>query len=266
MTAPVVAVNLQWLLLAIQLAASIVFLLAAVVYGREYFWGAVVKANEIWRGFTIADHVGLVVDCVVWGGVAFVLNNLLGDKDWYANVSAWIITDFYLCSLYLSEYLTNVSHNAWLRENILGKPVNMGDTVPDRLIFLPIVINAMVVLGFSWIITGLVVPLMNMYGQNISLPQGTLFAFGAYISFLIYRLSTTFLIELYVFADFSFVTSVGPGVAVATKDNATVVVLGWGSWFIMLFVTLRNMISFVIAMIAIYGIADQFPTNYVRVA
>jgi hypothetical protein len=275
MTAPVVNVNLQWLLLSIQLTAAVVFWLFAIIYLREYLSTSVVTKGyqgwKLWKGFAIADHVGLIVDCVVWGAIAFTLNNLLGDKDWYANVSAWIITDFFLCSLYLSEYFANVSYAAYLREMVLGLPLQMGDTVPDNFLVLPLVINAMVVLGFSWIITSLVVPLMNMYGQNISLPQGTLFAFGAFISYLIYRMLTTFVMELFIFAGVSAgevkVGDEETGVQLLNKDkSAKVVVYGWGSFFIISFVTLRNMISYVIAMIAIYGIADQFPTNYIRYA
>jgi len=273
MTPAPVTVNLQWLLTGIQIAIPGVYWGAAILY-IIYFDTIKAKFGEkprLWDRFAFADHISLAVQCVLWGSMAYILNNLLGEKSWNSNVSMSVITVNYLGWVYLAEYVANVAYNADMREKISSRIFVLNGLTADDMYVIFAVIYGMAVLSFAWLMSSMAVPVILMYGQNITIPIGTLYAYGAFLGFMVLRalilLGMTFMTYAWERADFQVHSD--PVDAVTGKALVAVALpysFSRGDFAMLGATASVHLCNFIGGMIAIYGIEDQFPTNYQRVA
>jgi len=133
------------------------------------------------------------------------------------------------------------------------------------------VIYGMAVLSFAWLMSSMAVPVILMYGQNITIPIGTLYAYGAFLGFMVLRalilLGMTFMTYAWERADFQVHSD--PVDAVTGKALVAVALpysFSRGDFAMLGATASVHLCNFIGGMIAIYGIEDQFPTNYQRVA
>jgi hypothetical protein len=275
MTAPIVITNVQWALTGVLIAIPVIYALAAFGY---WYWPdrRGVGEGRLWVGFSFADPIGFIVQAVVWGTIAFILLNMLGEKSWDANGSEAVATINYYGWMLIIDHVLNAQYKGGMFLENVGQPLKLFGIVPMDYMVGYLLTISLGVLNFAWIISTLVVPLISMYGQNISLPQGTLYAYSAFIAFMCIRLFVTMVtaglthFNCYTKDSNGSYKKVAPenftdAVAVTKAKTEDGVVHTWTDVFIVGWGFSLHIWNFICGMIAIYGIADQYPTNYVRV-